>query len=77
MSRSRRKTPIAGVATSDSEKDDKRKANRRERRVNRILLRTRGEEALKDRRAVSNVWSFAKDGKIRFDPKKEPGLLRK
>jgi len=77
MSRSRLKTPVTGITTAESEKDDKRRSNRRNRRTNRVLLRTKGQEALKIKRETSNVWSFEKDGKARFDPIKHPKLLRK
>ena len=77
MSGSRRKTPISGITTAKSEKDDKRLANRRNRRKNRELLESKGEEALKTKRETSNVWSFEKDGKFRFNPRKYPNLLRK
>jgi hypothetical protein len=71
MSRSRRKTPKAGITTADSEKQDKRLANRdlrRKVRQGKLDLRVRD---------VSNVWSFDKDGKQRFDPKKHPKEMRK
>jgi len=77
MSRSRKKTPISGVTTSNSEKDDKRQANRRYRRISKVLMQVRGDEALIDRRAISNVWLFAKDGKVRIDPRRNPDLMRK
>lgn len=70
MSRSRRKTPICGITTARSEKDDKRRANRKLRR----LTRTDPEKNLV-MRDVSDVWSFAKDGKWRIDPT-APNLLR-
>ena len=38
MSRSRRKTSIAGITTAESEKQDKRRANRRGRHRNRQIL---------------------------------------
>jgi hypothetical protein len=62
MSRSRRRTPIFGITTSDSEKQDKREANRRLRRAVRLALDA-GDEVLPHLREVSNVWGFAKDGK--------------
>jgi hypothetical protein len=71
MSRSRRKTPKAGITTADSEKQDKRLANRdlrRKVRQGKLDLRVRD---------VSNGWSFDKDGKQRFDPKKHPKEMRK
>jgi hypothetical protein len=62
MARSRRRTPIFGITTSDSEKRDKRLANRRLRRKVRLSI-ARGDEALPVLREVSDVWGFDKDGK--------------
>ncbi len=78
MSRSRKKNPIHGITTSDSEKEDKRVANRKERRINKQLLdSTNDDTKLVQRREVSDVWLMDKDGKTRFEPAKHPGLLRK
>jgi hypothetical protein len=78
MSRSRRNTPITGISTSVSEKDDKRVYNRRFRHVCKQLLADDPETApfpiLRD---YSNPWSMDKDGKTRFDPDKYPKLMRK
>jgi hypothetical protein len=54
--------PIFGITTSDSEKQDKRRANRRLRRAVRLALDA-GREVLPHLREVSNVWAFDKDGK--------------
>ena len=62
MSRSRRKTPKIGVTTAETEKDNKRQANRRYRRVTKLQLK-KEEEELAQRRELSNVWAFDKDGK--------------
>ena len=62
MSRSRRHVPIFGITTSESEKQDKRTANRRLRRAVRHAL-ARGRDVLPHLREVSNVWAFDKDGK--------------
>jgi hypothetical protein len=62
MSRSRRHTPIFGITTGDSEKQDKRQANRLLRRQVRLAMEAR-KEVLPHLREVSNVWCFAKDGK--------------
>ena len=63
MARSRKKTPIRGIAAA-SDKTDKAWANRRERRVVRTRSATdRGVEALPQKRELSDVWNFAKDGK--------------
>jgi hypothetical protein len=78
MSRSRRKLPFTGITTAVSEKEDKRCANRKERRVNRTILHTTGDDTrLRHKRDVGNPWLFAKDGKSRFDPKSSPELVRK
>ena len=78
MSRSRRKTPACGITTAASEKDDKRYAQRAERRINHQLLATSGDgDSLKATRAVSDPWSMDKDGKQRFDPQRFPELMRK
>jgi len=57
MTRSYRKTPMAGITIARSEKQDKRHANRRLRRK----VRTGALELLL--REVSSVWGFEKDGK--------------
>lgn len=77
MGKSYRKTPIVGNA-SDSEKMDKRKANRQLRKAVKDMLyksRLLQEEILIDvmerlpkLREVSNVWDFEKDGKHYFAP---------
>lgn len=69
MSRSYRHTPILGITTARSEKQDKRKANRDLRRgVKVLLIQEDYDEAsylgLDD---VSNLYSFAKDGKNYYD----------
>lgn len=66
MSRSYRHTPIFGNCLCHSEKQDKRLANRRWRRIVRYVLRTGDSELLPLQREVSNVWSFGKDGKRYF-----------
>ena len=78
MSRSRKKTPVSGVTTATTEKDEKREANRRLRREVRQRLAA-GSDAteLPGLREVSNVWSMSKDGKAPFDPERYPEGLRK
>jgi len=64
MSRSHRKTPKGGITTAKSEKEDKRFANRKERRKVKITLQiTPDAEILPHRREVSDPWLMAKDGK--------------
>ena len=62
MSRSRRKTPITGVTTAVTEKENKRDANRKLRRLNRIKIH-KNDFDLFQLREISNVWEFDKDGK--------------
>lgn len=61
MSRSKKKTPIQGITTASTEKNDKRAANRKYRRITKIQV-NKGE-GISDKNEISNVWSFAKDGK--------------
>ena len=61
MSRSRRKTPMFGVLRLDSEKQDKRLANRRLRRIARQSV-SRGKESPL-LREVSDIHDFARDGR--------------
>ncbi len=74
MSRSKKKTPVTGMTTARSEKEDKRHANRILRRVSKP-----DPENAPALREVSDVWGMAKDGKVRFDPTDKAGrkLMRK
>jgi hypothetical protein len=62
MSRSFQKTPITGVTTCESEKQDKREANRKLRRKTKLQVKA-GSEMILALREVSDVWSMGKDGK--------------
>ena len=78
MSRSKRKTSIAGNAFSCSEKQDKRDYNRRYRSACKQSLHIDFErELLPHLREYSNPWSMNKDGKNWFDAKKYPKMMRK
>jgi hypothetical protein len=78
MSRSYRKTPIAGIAAAASEKRDKQFAKRRLRRVVRQQLKDEPEEpVLPLKREVSDVWAMEKDGKRWFDAGRRVELMRK
>src|SRR5207244_2425008 len=79
MSRSRRKNPICGITTAQSEKQNKREYNRRFRRATRQALRHFDTErdVLPHLREHSDPWAMDKDGKQRFDPKAHPDLMRK
>jgi hypothetical protein len=66
MSRSRRKTPVYAVASARSEAVDKRLWHQRWRAWVRDQLAASGpggDPQPLDRRAVSDPWSMAKDGK--------------
>lgn len=64
MSRSRRHNPIFGNAVASSEKLNKREANKKlRRRVREVLYKNPDTDVLPVLREVSNVYSFAKDGK--------------
>jgi ATP-dependent Zn protease len=77
MSRSRIKTPITGnAANAKSEKADKQKANRVLRARVRVALNN-DAEVMPELREVSEVYTFAKDGKSYFDADAQPKLLRK
>lgn len=75
MSNSTKKTKITGVTTAKSEKDDKREANRKLRRITKQKVK-KGDLDLPQLREISNIWSFAKDGKI-YKSDMEEKYLRK
>lgn len=72
MARSYKKNPVSAITCSDSEKEDKRFANRAYRRKVKEVLNTCNlsdivedeyDLILPEIREVSDVWSFDKDGK--------------
>ena len=68
MSRSRRKTPIFGVAKCSSEKQDKQIWHQRWRARERSALAGASAQALEThmpllKNQVSNVWAMGKDGR--------------
>ncbi len=75
MSRSKKKTKIQGITTAKSEKENKRDANRKLRRVVKQKVKSDKTE-LPELREVSDVWAFNKDGK-RYNPKMTEKDLRK
>lgn len=79
MSRSRKKTPVCGLAYCDSEKEDKRIWHRRMRAA--VLVRLHNadpdEVLLPHEHEIGELWNLGKDGKHRFDPREHPELLRK
>ncbi len=77
MARSMRPTPTFGMTTHESEKADKRRANRRlRRRVREVVSSVNAPEVLPALREVSNLWSMAKDGRSHW-PNAGPRDLRK
>jgi hypothetical protein len=78
MSRSRKRTPVWGMSSSSSEKQDKRDYNRRYRHISKQFLHVNPEaELMPHLRDYSNPWSMSKDGKVRFNPKLYPERMRK
>lgn len=75
MSRSRRRTPITGIACADSEKADKQMGHQRTRVAVRCAM-ARDVEALPDRRQTENLYDYAKDGK-QWLGDRHPKLMRK
>lgn len=79
MSRSYRHTPIVGITTARSEKQDKRIWHGRFRSHERDHLRTCQDwEAYLTThfRSVSNPWSMDKDGRQFLDLRRRPRLKR-
>jgi len=71
MSRSRKKLPIAGSTTAQSEKADKQRSSRSNRRTNKAILQKAKYQFLEDLdhlvmelpKETASIWSFSKDGK--------------
>jgi hypothetical protein len=76
MARSHKKNPHFANTYDDTEKDDKRFANRKLRRAVKVKLAkvTLEEEeenlVLPEMREVSDIWLFDKDGKRYWQPSK-------
>ena len=69
MSRSRRKTPIFGYASADSEAHDKRIWHSRMRHRERQALHSADDydaHLTVERNQISSTWEMAKDGKSYF-----------
>lgn len=76
MSRSKRRTPIFGIASFESEKPDKKIWHARMRsRVKTGLASTPSDQlegyVAPTPNKVGSVWSMAKDGKRYFSPEKQ------
>jgi hypothetical protein len=77
MARSKRRTPVRGATTSESEKSDKAASHRKIRRTIRQIVPIEPDAVLPLEKELTNTFAMAKDGKVRFDPKKSPSLLCK
>ena len=80
MGKSKKKHPFSGISTSETEKKDKQIANKRLRLRAKQKLKHMEDpdaEVFQEKEEVSNVYSFDKDGKCRFDPEFYPKLMRK
>lgn len=80
MGKSKKKHPFSGITTSETEKKDKQIANKRLRLRTKQKLKHMEDpdaEIFPEKEEVSNVHSFDKDGKCRFDPELHPKLMRK
>ncbi|MBL8363308.1 MAG: hypothetical protein JNN18_22680 [Rubrivivax sp.] len=77
MSRSRRKTPFAGVTAAPSDKASKRESNRTLRQAQDRAVALDPESPLPTVHQALDRWSMVKEGKFRFDPKDWPKGMRK
>lgn len=75
MSRSRKKIPKLGFSSADSEKKDKRMANRMFRRINRQLLHS-DKEPVSNMNEIITRWEMDKDDK-RYVKNVDPKQMRK
>lgn len=74
MARSRRKTPIVGITTAETEKPFKVAEHRRERRT--IKAKLRHDDDLPDPKAFGDPWDGDKDGK-QWLGDRHPKFMRK
>jgi hypothetical protein len=65
MARSRKKSPACGITRAASEKDDKVRAHKQERRAVKRAVQTDEAEAPASK-AFGNPWAAAKDGRHWF-----------
>jgi len=72
MSHSYRKNPFGGFNKANSEKWDKRHANRTLRHTNKSEVFHGEEEFFTIRRESSDVWGMSKDGKSHFHEPTKP-----
>lgn len=76
MSRSKRKKPIFGITTSESEAEDKRLWHKRMRARVREQLHHEPDPQPIHENAVGSVWAMSKDGKHYWFPRQEAMLAK-
>lgn len=74
MSRSRRKTPISGYTTSESNKPFKQQEHRRERRHVNCMLTVGKYDDMPHHKKYGNEWASPRDGKGWWGDYKYGGL---
>lgn len=78
MSRSRRKSPIVGITTADSDRPFKRAEHRRERTAVRMRLTDDADHAtLPHAKRYGDPWRGEKDGKHWLDREHRARSMRK
>lgn len=78
MTRSKRKTPIGGITTAESEAQDKAQWHRRHRRVESARLKKDAVDyEPESHRAQSDQWKMDKDGKAYWGGNVPASLTRK
>lgn len=78
MSRSYRHESIAGNTCAESEKKDKRRCNKKMRRLAKMFLAKSHEDFLMPLKGeILDKWMMAKDGMNYFDKNEFPQFMRK
>lgn len=79
MSKSFRQTDIVGITKASSEQYEKRITNRRLRKLAKQKFKADPEAVLPDKRDISDIWTWPKDGKQNFYDLKtsDPEMYRK
>ena len=77
MSRSKRKTPICGITTAETEKTEQAAWHRRHRHAEKVRINAQGIEYVGlSHKEHSDPWSMSKDGK-KYWTTLRPDLMRK
>lgn len=67
MSRSRKKVAVCGWTCKESEKKDKRIANRKFRKLTKQNILNNFDKIPWRMREITQIWDFAKDGKQKLE----------